>query len=476
MAQVGSTSRVHASSAQRWVLICIIAVCVVGAGLTYKRWLPMLHGQLARFTGSQEEEAPEKKEDAHGDEGHAGHDHAGHDESNSIELSAQARRNIGLVMREVALGSFTRTISVPGIVVERPGRSTIQVTTPMTGIVTRIYVGEGESIEPGQQLFDLRLTHEEIVQAQADLLRTAEELDVVAREIKRLETVTAGGALPGKALLERQYEQQKLEAVNRSQQQALLLHGLSKNQVEDILKNRSLLQNVVISAPTATMDKLSSGSDKLFQAQTLKVAPGQHVNAGDSLATLIDYEILFIQGGAFEHDAKAIRRAAQKGWKATALSDTDGNDVERIEGLDFLYLSSKVDSETRTLDFYVTLPNKLETNSNASGESKFLDWQYRPGQRMQLLIPVETWTDRIVVPVGAIAQDGVETYVFSANGDHFDRRPVHVEYRDDQSAVIANDGAVFPGDIIAMNGAQQLQLALKNKAGGGVDPHAGHNH
>ena len=224
------------------------------------------------------------------------------------------------------------------------------------------------------------------------------------------------------------------------------------------------------------MDKLSGGQDKLFQAQSLKVAPGQHVNAGDSLATLIDYEVLFIQGSAFEHDAKALRRAVREGWKAAALSDADGEDAERIEGLDVVYLSSKVDSETRTLDFYVLLPNKLETGSDAISDTKFLDWHYRPGQRMQLLIPVETWSQRIVVPVAAIAQDGVETYLFTANGDHFDRRPVHIEYRDDQSAVIANDGAVFPGDMIAMNGAQQLQLALKNKAGGGVDPHAGHNH
>jgi cobalt-zinc-cadmium efflux system membrane fusion protein len=42
--------------------------------------------------------------------------------------------------------------------------------------------------------------------------------------------------------------------------------------------------------------------------------------------------------------------------------------------------------------------------------------------------------------------------------------------------VIANDGTLFPGDRVAMSAAQQLHLALKNKAGGGIDPHAGHNH
>ena len=44
-------------------------------------------------------------------------------------------------------------------------------------------------------------------------------------------------------------------------------------------------------------------------------------------------------------------------------------------------------------------------------------------------------------------------YVFVENGDHFDRRPVHVKYRDQYSAVLANDGSIFPGEAIALNSA-----------------------
>ena len=57
--------------------------------------------------------------DTHGDE----HDHEGHVEENSLELSEQARRSIGLREGDSALTTFHRTISVPGIVVERRGRS-----------------------------------------------------------------------------------------------------------------------------------------------------------------------------------------------------------------------------------------------------------------------------------------------------------------------------------------------------------------
>jgi hypothetical protein len=95
---------------------------------------------------------------------------------------------------------------------------------------------------------------------------------------------------------------------------------------------------------------------------------------------------------------------------------------------------------------------------------------------VQLDIPVETWPDRIVLPAEAVAQDGVESYVFTPKGNRFVRRSVHVEYRDSTSAVIASDGELVPGDLVMPTGAKQLLLALKNKSGGGVDPHAGHNH
>ncbi len=62
----------------------------------------------------------------------------------------------------------------------------------MTGYVTKILTTEGAAVKPDQLLFELRLTHEELVPSQADLLRTIEELDVVRREIARLEGIGEG--------------------------------------------------------------------------------------------------------------------------------------------------------------------------------------------------------------------------------------------------------------------------------------------
>jgi cobalt-zinc-cadmium efflux system membrane fusion protein len=456
----------------------VLAAVVVGAILIVGLVTPV-RNQVIRLMGGLPAGAAaapsEKHEGGSGDKGHEGHDHghAGHNEDDSIELSEQARRSIGLREGEVTASTFHRTITIPGMVVERPGRSRYAAIASMTGFLTKILVTVGETVVPDQPLFEIRLTHEELVQAQADLLRTTAELDVVRREIARLEGIGPEGLIATKVILERKYELQKLEAVQLAQRQALLLHGLSETQVEAIMTNRTLLGSITVRAPGTA--SINGGSGTLVVAE-LAVERGQHVTAGDTLATLVDHGTLLVEGDAFEHDMAAITTAAAQGKPVTAIVEVSANQTEQVEGLRIAYVADRVTPDSRTLRFFVTLPNDLIGDPRTEGESRFVTWRFKPGQRMQLRVPVEAWPDRIVLPAEAVAQDSVENYVFRANGDHFDRIPVHVEYRDPTSVVIANDGTFFPGERIAMSAAQQLHLALKNKAGGGIDPHAGHNH
>jgi biotin carboxyl carrier protein len=439
--------------------------------------------------------------DAHAN-GEAGHDHAAeapgahggdeddhasespgekvpdhkHIEAEAVKLSQAAQANVGLQLAKVELRPFERTITVPAIIVERPGRTNIQVAATLTGVITRVWPMQGESVTPGQPLFDLRLTHEEVVEAQAEFLRTAEELDVVQREIDRLEKVAADGVVSGKTLLERKYEKQKLQAAQRSQRQRLLLHGLSTQQVDDILAKRTLLSGLTITVPEQSGEAAKDASARLLQVQELKVEKGQHVKAGDSLCVLADHSVLFIQGKAFEQDAPVLDKATNSDWRVTAVTDANGQSRQTVPDLPLLYVASKVEPESRAFLFYVQLPNKLIRNRQTPDGHRFSAWQFKPGQRAELLVPVERWANRIVLPVNAVVQDGPESYVFEKNDGHFDRRSVRVEYRDQFSAVIANDGTLTPGKMIIVSGSYQVHLAMKNKAGGAPDPHAGHNH
>ncbi len=449
----------------------VVAIAIVAAA-THKRWFPVADSLIAALGKQQTDEHASGEQDG----SLAGQGHAGYDDATSLVLSDQARKNIGLTLFTIQLRDFKRTVIIPAVVVERAGRSEMTVSAPMTGIVTRIYPIQGEAVAPGDPLFDLRLTHEDLVEKQTSLLRDLEQRDVMQREVERLEEVTRSGAVAGKTLLEKVYERQKIEASIRAEREALLLHGLNDDQVASIESERRLVRQILISTPFPDVAHQSESHGDFLQVGTLAVQRGAHVNAGDPLATLTDHCELYIEGMAFEHDFDALNQATLQGLPVSALIESTGRGKQELSDLRVLYIENQVERDSRALKFYVSLPNQLSRNDTSQDGHRFIAWRYRPGQRVEVMVPIELWSDRIVLPIESVIQQGAEWFTMQRNGDHFDRKPVHVEYRDQRWAVIENDGTLFPGDQVAAKGAYAIYLAIKNKAGGGVDPHAGHGH
>lgn len=453
---------------QGWPTIVTIVglslVAVVGYS-TRDKWMPFAN-ELVQ--GKSEED---EHDDDHEESDHA-HDH---EEQPAVELSDAGLRNIKYEPFTVTLGTFERTITVPATVVEQPGKSQRHVSAHLTGIVTRIVPAEGAAVEPGGLMFEVHLTHEELVTGQRDFLETAERVAVVEREIARLKNITEG-ILAGKRLLEQEYELQQLMAKFNAQRQALRLHGLNDDQLDGILQHGTLLDSLSVYAPLNESDSEHCDMQHPYHVQSLPVTLGQHVEAGQTLCILGDHCELLIEGRAFENDAGLLRRVANQNLSITGRLNQSAESEDEIRGLKLMYLADHIDSESRALHFYLQLPNHIVLDrTNASGQ-RFIAWNFSPGQRMDLRIPVERWEQTLVVPVEAVVEEGAESYVYEQNGDHFEQVPVHVEYRDRDWAVIANTGAVWPGDVIAGKGAYQMHLFLKNQSGGAIDPHAGHSH
>jgi biotin carboxyl carrier protein len=474
------------SQIPRPLIAALAVIAVLGGSYTARSlWLPQVKARLAAWASDGKAAG---HEEGHGGHDHEGHDHAGHeghdhgaDDANSISVTAQGLKNIGFRPMRVALGPYAQTVRMPAMIVERPGKTQIQVPAPMTGIVTRVLAQEGVAVEAGEVLFEMRLMHEELVTAQRDFLKTAENLDVVNREIKRLKGLTEG-LVPGKRLLDEEYERQKLEASMKAERQGLILHGITEAQVEDILTTRKLLQTLVIRAPQQSHEghrdeQNPSDSNHPFHVQQLNVQPGQQIEAGSPLCILADHYELFVEGRAFEDGAEQLKRALEQGWEVNAhLTSGSGTDTGKIGPLHLLYLADRVDPESRAFRFYLELPNEVTADRKGKDGKRYVAWKFRPGQRLEVEVPIAAWEKRIVLPVDALIDEGAESYVFRQNGNSFERVAVHVEHRDRSSVVLANDGSLFPGDVVAAKGAYQLQLAIKNKSGGGADPHAGHNH
>ena len=476
--QSGADGAPRGSTRRPWLALGgVLIVLAVVAWATHRLWLPRLQAALVSANpGAATQQVAGESVNPDSVHAHGSQSDVGNADVSVLELSVQGRKNIGLTLETVALKDFERTIAIPATLVERPGQSRIVVSAPMTGIVTRIHPFRGEAVTPGTPLFDLRMTHEDLVEKQSSFLRSLEELDVVKKEVARLEDVTASGVVPRTRLLEQQYEQHKIEASIRAEQQALLLHGLSDEQIRRIVDERLLQHKLTISAPELSEHAASDDHEEFLQVAELPVSVGEHIQTGVRLATLTDHCELYIEGKAFEQDADVLNRVADEGTEVTALIEGNGSGVRQVRGLRVLHVENEVERESRALKFYVLLPNELVRNELTANGQRFIGWRYKPGQRVEVLVPVDRWERRIVLPLEAVIEEGLERYVFREVQGGFERRSVHVEYRDQRFAVIESDGTLFPGDKVAARGAYQIHLALKKKAGGGPDPHAGHHH
>jgi multidrug efflux pump subunit AcrA (membrane-fusion protein) len=214
-----------------------------------------------------------------------------------------------------------------------------------------------------------------------------------------------------------------------------------------------------------------------YEVQNLKVQPGEQVQAGQLLATLADHRLLYIEGRAFKSEAALLARAAESARPVEAeFAEDEAKGWDPLKGpLTIRHLANAMDPSSRTFAFYVPLANQSRRYERDG--KPFLVWRFRPGQRVRLHVRTEPLEDVIVLPAAAVVREGPEAYVFRANGDAFDRKPVTVLHESRREAVLANDGGVTPGLNYALNAAAALNRALAaQKAGAGGDAHAGHSH
>ena len=444
----------------------VAAIGILGAAwLFQKQWLPSVQRFVAYIQNKDVNGADEVKDE---------NEEKASETPDTLTLSPTAWKNIGLVTDTVQPRDFVKIVSVPATVVERPGRSKIDISAPMTGIVTRVYPVERQAILPGDPLFDLRLTHEDVVSAQSEFLNRLQALDVAKKELARLNKIA--DVIPGKRIVEQEYKRDTARVSIQALKQTLILHGMSEQQIANVEKTREVLQKVTVVAPPFANQDVDGNSKHKYHVQSIKVNFGESVNAGDLLGVLADHWLLYVEGKAFEDDAQRLFQASQSGGTVQVAPLSGNYSPDEILSLKIQSIADQVEAQSRALKFYLLLPNELLANANKENESDFVAWRFRPGQRLEARIPTsDVMRNKIVLPPDAVVIDGPNAFVFEQNGDNFDRIDVQVLFKDRDTVVLENDGQLVDS-VIAMSGAYQMHLALKNQSGGPIDPHAGHNH
>lgn len=470
------------------ILGSLLALVVLGGAVTFPLW----RGMLFKAADDVEE-------------------HADHEPPERVKLSPQARANLKLQVGKIALVTepYWRHIQVPGWVVERQGSCERLVSAPVAGVVKHVAAVRGDLLRPGSALFTLQIVSEPLLSAQANLLKTLRELQIAQEEKKRLTQPLESGAIPMARMIEVENQIKLLNVTLRNLDQELALRGLSKSDIEQVAQGK-FVRETTVPVPPFAGDVHSSldGSqppeglahEHQYELEELKVMLGETVQAGAPLCVLADHHHLQIEGRVFASEAELIQAAARQGVAIRA--EFSGNSpvttaappkpplakgglakegpVDVLlwpsfkEGLKIANIANRIDPNHQTLNFFLPLPNDFK--AYPSNGKTYRLWRFRPGQRVQLKVPVEAFTEVFVLPAEAVAREGPERFVFRENGEFFERRPVHVRYEDRQVAVIAHDGSLFPGNVIALNAAVQINWALKAQAEGEGGHHHHHDH
>ena len=446
------------------LLLGVVIGLAVAGYLTRDRWLPLLAAPAP--TAADHE--------PHDDEPH--HDEPTAAAADTLELSSRARKNLGVVSRPARLATFRRTIDLPGRVVDRPGRSDRGITSPAVGIVTVIHAFPGDTVQPGDRLFTLRLLSEYVQNTQSELFKVTREIELETEKQNRLKQIGEGAIAPVR-LIEVDQQLRRLAAASQSHRQELLTRGLSPAEIDQIASG-TFVTTIEVRAPqpdslpqqSATSPTARPGDDGpiTYEVQELRVELGSQVQAGQLLAMLADHRQLFIAGHAFKRETPLLERATRAGWPIEVeFAEDDPTAWPPLsQTFEIHHFSNTVDPETRTLDFFIPLAN--QASRYTKGDKNFVVWRFRPGQRVRLHVPVEELEGVIVLPAGAVVREGPEAYVFRQNGDLFKRLPVHLLHADRRQAVLANDGSVAPGWYLAQSSAATLNRVLKDQTASGA--------
>jgi cobalt-zinc-cadmium efflux system membrane fusion protein len=435
----------------------------------------------------------------HRDGHHVGTDH--------IDISRAAARTLGLKVMPVGLQDYEKHIHIPAVVIEKPGQSGLAVTSPAQGIIRQIYRFPGQALGPGNRLFTLQLTDEGLESAQLAIVETITRMNVAQQELERMGPLIESGAVVGRRKLELEYELKQLLSEKSARTQELRLRGLPQDLIDRLIATRQLVGEIDVYLNIVTADPQpddggpgdsAQEQQALYTVEQLDVFPGRAVRKGEELCHIANHHELFLRGEAFEADVPSIHRLENLGWQVRAEFG-EGGQQKQFEVLSVTYVDNHVDPQTQTFPFYLALPNRIIAENRDAAGRLFRSWQYKPGQRAHLMVPIERWKDQMVLPRQAVVRSGVESFVFRLGhvsigirslvrqgidpeqlqvrlsqlpGLEFEPVPVSVVHQDRHHLVIDANGLLRPGDLIAMNQAYQLFLAWKMQVASG----GGHSH
>ncbi|HKL50112.1 MAG TPA: HlyD family efflux transporter periplasmic adaptor subunit [Wenzhouxiangellaceae bacterium] len=343
--------------------------------------------------------------------------------------------------------------SVPGVAqVRAPADGGAVVAAPDDGYFTSVDVPRiGGSVDIGEVLGYLvpRLGEgTDVGRLAVELERARNRTNLARRDVQRLESLVATGAVPERRLIEARAE------LDIAQSELVSARGRIEQR-----QGGAAGSGIALKAPVAG------------QIVDVAVAPGAFVRSGEPLFWLADPARRWLEVRVPEARASQLDQATG----AWFVSGKETVVLDAAHGARVVQVSRRVDPVSRTVAVTIEYPI-LHIESGSAGDSASGD---RPipgaptlvGLGLAAHVQVGASSERLAVPKSAIIDDGGRTVVYvQTGGETFQRRPIETGIRDGDRVEIVSGLAA--GERVVTIGAYDVKLA----ATGGEEVGHGHAH
>ena len=364
-------------------------------------------------------------------------DDHGEEETDLVRLSPQEAENAGIITGKAEMGLLGKSLSLPAEIRFDADR-VANVSPQVSGIITRLYAGEGDVVRRGQRL--ALVSSRELAGLKADYLtaRTADDLAKAALEreealfadrITSEADIQAARAAYAAAKAQREAAENKLHAI-----------GITHAALEKLGEAEDgALANASVTAPL--------GGTVVRRTVTL----GATVTAGDAggkpLFTIVDASVVWADIAVYKQDASKI----EPGLPVTIKSSA--GDILAIGEIAFLLPVFDESSRTATARVIVDNPDGL----------------LHPGQFVTAEIATQSTESVLRVPSSSLQLFEGRQTIFIPTQEGFEPRPVRVGNEVGEFTEIKS--GLIEGETYVIEGAFTLRAQLEKAAFG-----SGHEH
>lgn len=313
-------------------------------------------------------------------------------EENTTEESKLPESLQRVQVMEIVPHPFTYSIEVPGLV---EALKDISLGASISGIVEKVSVEEGDTVQKGQELFQIDL------RARKAMLKEAEAAyELAKKNVERLEPLYKSGDVSAQAFDEAQSNENQAEA--RKQ----------RMEVEITLGQ--------ITAPV-------SGIVDRVDAEV-----GEFMGEGMTLGRLLKLDRVKLSVGVPERYADAVSREKTAQVYIEAINETRTAKIDRV--------AYGANTQTNTFEALLVLDNP--------------DYRIRPGMIVRSSLVVKREPDALLIPLFALVKRESGMSVFVEKGGKVESRPITIGFiQRDQVEVL--DG-LNPHEHIVVVGHKDL--------------------